>query len=300
MSESRHRPGLVGPAFLIGLGVILLLNNFGSLPWSIWGTILRLWPVLLVAAGLDLLLGRRSAWGSLLAIVLTLAVFGGALWLLQMNVTIGTPLPGETISQPLDDAERAELTIAPTAAAVYVTALPASSTNLLEGEIHTSRGETVEQNYALTDGTATLTLRSAGEFVGVVGVWDENQNWRLQLNRSVPLALFFDLATGSLDLDLSALAVEELNASQALGEFSVVLPEVERLQADVSMAMGSIVVTVPAGTGVRVEFDTALVGRSLEGDYRCEDDVCTSANYDSADRRIDLTIGLAIGSVTVR
>ena len=35
----------------------------------------RLWPVLLIAGGLELLLGRRSAWGSVLAAILVLALF---------------------------------------------------------------------------------------------------------------------------------------------------------------------------------------------------------------------------------
>jgi hypothetical protein len=45
---------------LIGLGVVFLLNNPGILNWSVWDVIFRLWPVLLIAAGLDILIGRRA------------------------------------------------------------------------------------------------------------------------------------------------------------------------------------------------------------------------------------------------
>jgi len=41
----------------------------------------RLWPVLLIAIGLDILFGRRSAIGSLIALVLVIAVIAGAVWL---------------------------------------------------------------------------------------------------------------------------------------------------------------------------------------------------------------------------
>ncbi len=61
--RSGSRGSLVGPAVLVGLGIILLLNNFGALPWSVWETIFRLWPVLVIGVGLDLLIGRRSIWG---------------------------------------------------------------------------------------------------------------------------------------------------------------------------------------------------------------------------------------------
>ena len=55
--KRNRRGGLIGPLILIGLGVVFLLNNLGILDWSIWEILLRLWPVLLVAAGLDLILG---------------------------------------------------------------------------------------------------------------------------------------------------------------------------------------------------------------------------------------------------
>ena len=74
MSERRRRGSLVGPLILIGLGVVFLLNNLGILSWSVWEVIFRLWPILLVAIGLDLLVGRRSTLGSLLALALTLII----------------------------------------------------------------------------------------------------------------------------------------------------------------------------------------------------------------------------------
>ena len=45
--KDTHRGGLVGPAILIGAGVVLLMNTLGLWPWSVWWMVLRLWPVLL-------------------------------------------------------------------------------------------------------------------------------------------------------------------------------------------------------------------------------------------------------------
>ena len=107
--RDTRRGGLIGPVILIGLGVVFLLNNLGILSWSIWTVIFRLWPVLLVAAGLDLLLGRRSVWGSLLALVLTVAIVAGVLGLFGAGIMPGRAAAGEEISQALDGATRAEL-----------------------------------------------------------------------------------------------------------------------------------------------------------------------------------------------
>ncbi|MFN8595566.1 MAG: DUF5668 domain-containing protein [Anaerolineae bacterium] len=59
------------PIVLIGAGVIFLPNNLGVIQGNPWSVIWRLWPVLLIALGLEILIGavvppvRSSAqcWG---------------------------------------------------------------------------------------------------------------------------------------------------------------------------------------------------------------------------------------------
>ena len=40
---------------LIAVGFVLLACTTGYLPWSVWVSILSLWPILLVSAGIDLI-----------------------------------------------------------------------------------------------------------------------------------------------------------------------------------------------------------------------------------------------------
>src|ERR671937_25958 len=40
----RRRGTVVWPLLLIAVGSLLLLQNLGLLPWSLWGQIWRLWP----------------------------------------------------------------------------------------------------------------------------------------------------------------------------------------------------------------------------------------------------------------
>ncbi|MEJ2738024.1 MAG: DUF5668 domain-containing protein, partial [Anaerolineae bacterium] len=79
--KQRRNVSILGPVLLIGVGILLLLNIMGILEWSVWWNLLRFWPILLIAAGLDLLIGRRSVLGALIATVLVLALLAGALWL---------------------------------------------------------------------------------------------------------------------------------------------------------------------------------------------------------------------------
>ncbi len=78
--KPTRRASALGPLFLITVGIVFLLNNLGVLDWSIWQSLVRLWPILLIAAGLDLLIGRRSVLGFVIAVGASLALVLGGLW----------------------------------------------------------------------------------------------------------------------------------------------------------------------------------------------------------------------------
>ena len=84
------------------------LRNAGVLPASVWGDLWRLWPLVLVLAGLELLVGRRLPWlfaiGGLAIVVLALGVAAssyGVLGAARANVATETvPTARETRVAP--------------------------------------------------------------------------------------------------------------------------------------------------------------------------------------------------------
>jgi len=48
--------------FLLFIGVVFLLQTTGVLPWELWSALWRLWPVLLIIAGLKILLRGSNPW----------------------------------------------------------------------------------------------------------------------------------------------------------------------------------------------------------------------------------------------
>jgi Na+-translocating ferredoxin:NAD+ oxidoreductase RnfD subunit len=70
-----------GGIFLLFAGIVLLLQSLDVLPWSLWDTLWRFWPVLLIISGLSLLLRRYNAWlVSLVLLALLFACLGLAIW----------------------------------------------------------------------------------------------------------------------------------------------------------------------------------------------------------------------------
>lgn len=80
---------------LIGLGLVLLLNNFGLLAWSVGEIVWRFWPIFLILFGLELILGD-SSWGKVALIVVGLIILG-----LVFSLSISPAKPKSISSWPI-------------------------------------------------------------------------------------------------------------------------------------------------------------------------------------------------------
>ncbi len=90
MSEGRRHREPHFPLFgilLVFVGVILLLQTSGVLPWSLWNTLWRFWPVLIIIVGLRIVLGRLHPW---LVSLLILAILG-ACFAIAISMYRGNP-----------------------------------------------------------------------------------------------------------------------------------------------------------------------------------------------------------------
>ncbi len=98
-----RKRGVLGPVLMIGGGFVFLLGGFDLLGGrGAWSVVLSLWPVLVVAFGLEMLAGKRSLWATVICVIISLLVMGGALWLGGVRIP-GDP-PGSTLDTGLQPA----------------------------------------------------------------------------------------------------------------------------------------------------------------------------------------------------
>jgi len=294
----HRRHDLVGPILLICLGIIVLLVNLGLLESTIWWTLLRLWPVILIALGIDLLIGRRSRLGALLAFLLILGLFAGMFWLVWSGALEGgVGRPRQEISYPLDDVDEANVTMETAVGELRVSSLGPGSDNLMEGLVGTQDVD-LEREHSTVGSRATIRLVGSRS-TGFPAFGDSSQEWRLMLNPDVAIDLEAQLGVGQTILELGDLDVTDLEVAMAVGQTRVTLPRND-LEGEIECAIGQVDISVPQDVGARISFDTGIVPRSLPGDYTCEEDVCTSPGYEGAEHQVELSVDLAIGSVRVR
>ncbi|NLE44069.1 MAG: cell wall-active antibiotics response protein [Chloroflexi bacterium] len=304
MNDRRksHRGSLVGPVILISIGIILLLNNLGVLEWNVWEAIFSLWPILIVAAGLDLLIGRRSFLGSVIALIIVLGLLAGGIWLFYSDAWSAELLPSEEIKQSLDGAAEAQVILGPSVGSLQLAAMSDSS-NLIQGTVQAGRHTGIVRDFVVDNDIARFRLHSEGAvtYPGFgMGTARTRPIWELRLNPDVPLDVQVDLGVGSNELDLSQINLTYLSADMGIGRTVIKLPESGRFEAKIDGGIGEITVLVPAGMEVRAVLSTGLAARQVSDDFQRQDDVYVSSGYAAAEHRADLQIDLAIGNVSLR
>jgi len=312
--SKRRPPSFFWPLVLIGAGVLLLLSNLGYLQWQSWNTLWRLWPILLIALGIDVLIGRRSMVGAVVSAILILALIGGtvALVFFAQNIPALSNLYQPTewhtdhIEHPLGDIEGASITIDWSSAPGRLGALH-DSRNLIEGDI-TYRGELVFDVVTRGDHTnVELDTQFSGPWFGPVELSRQmDSQWDVMLSPSVPLDLTLDTGSGSCDFDLTDLQISDLFLDVGSGSVDLSLPSDNTFNGHIDGGSGSLNIVLPEGVGARVDLDSGSGSfrpderfRLVRGE-RDDDGVWETDNLDSADHVIELSIDQGSGSIGIR
>jgi hypothetical protein len=312
--KGHRRPSLFWPLVLIGAGVMLLLSNLGYVPWSSWNVLWRLWPVLLIALGVDVLFGRRSMAGALLSGVLMIALFGGVIALIVFAQNI--PMLAEWsepaewqvehIAHPLNGIKQATVDIEWTSVPGYLYALE-DSNDLIEGDV------------AYT-GELLFDVRGHGSRVDVTldhqpfpGVWlvpfrtgsRQAGRWDVGLSPDVVFDLSLDAGSGGCDFDLSDLQIESLYLDVGSGQVDLALPPDSSFKADIGGGSGQLTIALPRQVCARIVLDAGSGAfrpddrfRLLSGE-RDDDGVWETENCGSADYRIEFQIGQGSGRIVI-
>jgi len=291
---------LFGPIVLVGLGLLLLLSNFGILNLNLWELLFRFWPLFLVAAGLDLLLGRRANNGALVALVLLVGLVIGGIWLGYVQSNTFEAGTGETVRQALAGAQRAEIEIESSISQMQITG-GAPSTQLVEGSVALHNNEELQKEFKVEEGVAHYTIKSnSPSFILPSFGRSEDGVWDLRLNATTPIALSISTGVGSAALDLELLTLTNLSVSTGVGEAEITLPAQGDFDATIEGGVGAIVVLVPATLAAQITANAGIGNVTVEGDYIHRGDEYTSPNFDAAADHVILTVDGGVGPITIR
>jgi len=294
-----RRDGWVGPLVLLGLGTVLLLGNLHYLEFSGFALLLRLWPILLVAIGLDVIFGHRnSVWSNLIRVVLGLLLVGGIVWLAALSPFFSMGMKAVPFSQTLDGATSSELRFAVAVGELNLSG-GAEEDMLVNGTAGLPKEMSLSPYYSPPkNGKSTLTLE--GEGVVIVPINSSTSPWNFDLNSEIPMELSAEMGVGQMRVDLTGTQVDEIVTEMGVGQTILTLPAGMDVDAAVSGAIGELVIRIPKGCEVLIKTDKAIVGLEIPDGYVRDGDTIRSADMEQGADQISLNIDLAIGSIVIQ
>ena len=337
--ERRPQTSLFGPIVLIAIGLYFLLSNLNLIADLHWWDGLRLWPLLLIFLGLNILAQQAPRpYATLLSALVALLAVGVLGYVLVVGLDQARPRwfdrmgrgewQTESITLAADDVQTAAVSIQIGTPGADVEALT-DSRNLIEGTVGYTDDLLFDTRISGGRATVAIAPREVRNWFFIPGLWrdfDVAERWQLGLNPQVPLALSLNAAAGSSRLDLRDLTLNELTATIDAGEVTlllpggdydatlalnaaaaaITLPEDGRHTIELGVNAGTAILRLPPAMAARVEVNRSLSTFNAEnsGLRRLsgdgDEEVWETAGYATADDRVNLIIDISVGSVVIQ
>ncbi len=287
-------------------GLLLLLWNLGALPQSYFDVLWPLWPVLLLAAGTNLLLSRIHTWiGSAAALLLLLGTLGTA-WGLS---AAGTSVVSERVEEPIRVAAQgaSALQLDLNIAAGDLTVVSGANPGLLvDGALTTHAGDRALQT-SVNDqaGTRRVSLTSdlARRFRIPFFGNHPTETWHLQLLEDVPTEIRLAGGAARVRLDLARLNVKLLDLEIGATDARVTLPlAAGQIRAYFDVGAASLDIRVPADVAAQIQVSGGMSSIDVDENRfpKVGAETYRSPDYDGADNRADITVNAGASSVKIR
>lgn len=244
---------------LVVVGAVLLMNTSGYLPWSVWESALRYWPVLLVGLGLQVAAGRRFP-GLALAVVaiMILAAMNpyaeswlgfedSKHWSVELKPTTSRlEMSLEAPSLEVDVKGDSKLNASQPGLAVSV---DLTWDRVEPSTTHDAGSETLR---------ASIKSRANGNQAG-------RQSWNLALNPSLATSLNVSGGVSNLRIDMTSVCIDTLNVSSGVAKMDLTFGLSGRdTWVNVTGGVGNVSLDVPAAAGVKITLTGPL---SLISDF---------------------------------
>ena len=287
---------------LILVGVLLLMGNLGFLSWDFWGVLFQIWPVILVALGLTMLLDN-SRWAFIGPLVLICAIVYVALapsvpffYSHHMGMGRYSWQQSSVYTRPWDASVKSgELQVE---LGVGEVTLYGSEQQLLSSDIshhmHAKPAWTLEQR----GDRAVVRLRGSrtrGRFMG-----DGGYRGSIQLGSTIPWDGHLNVGVGSFNGDFRNVLLRKLDVEVGVGSIDITLPD-KGIRGNVAIDGGvtSVNLRAPQSVGVRIRLANPVGIRNLEeAGLKKEGQYWMSDNFDTASSAYDITISTGINKLS--
>jgi hypothetical protein len=296
------REGLIGSLIFIGLGTILLMSNLGYSSLSNWHFLLRYWPVLIIALGLDIIFPLRNLWVSLLGLLMGFALIIGIVYMVTNTVMEQSKtLSEEQFSVPAAGIEDSNVDLQMSAGTLKI-GTQAKPANRIDGTLNLFDQSRIFKN-EYTDGkTGYFSMKSSG--IQFLDIQDDNMEfqdaaWNIQLNKNIPTSIDSVLIAGEMTSELSGIQQLDLENTVIFGQNIVILPEKGDVNIYSSVIFGQLEVSVPQHANAMILIDTALDTVDLPAGFKQTGNKIYSPDYDVKGDPVTIKVSVPFGDINI-
>jgi hypothetical protein len=306
MNVGRIRNG----AILLSAGVVLLLNTTNYIDWSVWLKILSLWPVALIAIGIELLFKKsRLAFIALLSPLLFFAtILGPAFFYKADYVDFGRASRTFHFDRDMDSTY-AELS---------------TSIRLNSGNLYVSSGEgmlvSAELDYYSKEPVTTFKQDDQTKSVSLEITDQEKRwlsgkysqrwfyrvsgrkNWDIGLTDLIPVSLNLYMRGGEADLNFSELKLRECELEAKDSDVEIKIgSQLEEVTAKIESRSSKFSISIPEGTGLKIVNRTNLSSTSFSWlTLEEKEDGYQTPDFEEAPRKLTLYLEGSLTRLNIR
>lgn len=294
---------------IMTIGILLLLGNLGIISWSILSGLSQIWPLIIVAVGLNMFFNNHILVKMFTFTALIVALVAAGMiyppsddW--DFNFRFdgfnhdSAALRSITKEYQMEpNISSGELNLKLSAGSLNISGL---EDNLLRGQFPSSYDT---ENAVTTDGGTRKIFNFDGGPFTLSGGANSNRNWeyRYELNNSIPWDVRIDAGATEANLDFRDIILRNLELNSGAGDIDIKIGKVERkaiIVADVKAS--DFKVTIPKEMGYKAVIEGALHDVSIDDDaYVKNGNVYTSENYSTAAQKVDLNLDVAVGDIQI-
>lgn len=323
------RDSLFTGMFLLGIGVLFLLNNFNVIDFH-WSNILSLWPIFLIVAGVNIIFPHYNSKGAtsvkllVFLALFALVVYRGVMpaenrfWNRNFtnhnffndnhnddnddeddNKDIVKTESSSTYNEPYTPQVKVANLNIRGGGVTYV--LQDTTTDLFNAATHEMSGRFLFTTTASDSGkTITFNTKNNGHSMN----WDTDNGNQANIKLNSNPEWNVDVAAGAskLDLDFSKFKIRSLRLKGGAASMDVKLGQAvaSNMMVDISTGVSEVNISVPAGAACHINSKTGLSSKNFDGFQSKNDGEYETVGFAAAPRKIYLNLKGGISDFNVK
>jgi hypothetical protein len=291
MSPARFRWGIL----LITIGVLLLLNNIGELDWWVWNDIFSLWPLILIAIGLEKIFTKSKV--EFIAYLPILGLAAVVFWVAFDGYDYDNEYMtrrGSTYRYTIDMESDIEKIEAKFSFDDIDASLDHTGTRLFRARAASGRiiPEVEFDRQGNIGDLEVSTQRKRIPDLIRIDRWGRDDDWDLYLSDQIPVSLKCYGDASDMDLDCRELLLKDLYVQSDRGDIRIKLGSLNDLvKVKLDGPGADFRLSVPKGCGLKVIGSGQAINSLFEGEGLIETEGgYQSIGYDTLSPKIEMDL----------